>query len=844
MKTKHIFYSMVLPALFAACTAEEVVENSNVALNDGELLNPITFTVDGKVESRLLWDATADGVGNWKWGEEGDMFSAFLVNTGVTAGVQDAVTDKLLTNYVYSSEDGVHYNTTSAMTEGTYWFYAPGDENKRDNSLIKFELPIAQPANHYYSDAAQVFFTPLYQLAKNDAPEALGLELTNWFGRAVFPIKNNTGVDLSVKQVILELENNKKWTVAGEISPVALSEAELAYKFENGEKMSVVADETLAELKARLQAANDVVVEKEESSTLILNLGSAGVSVPNGGEHTFTMLVPATEEGVSCNITFVTTEGLVKVNSYNNSNYTKTGKQFKHNGIMPMFGMKASGDFKTYTIVEEDLDTSDATYYVATYSDMMNLINTVNGDMKVYNIGDWAVDARMASAIKNSDSDVTFVQPIDITDETAVVELTKINFDEVTVTEGTSVEFGNNTSAETLNVEAGATAEINALGTSKSITDIINAGELTVDAAAEVVNVETTGTLTLVGTNDVKINVKAGSVGYAEIENSDIEQIFGAGYLTITPTDLDNDGENEKVEIKVGENAMFNVNKVYEIPDNAKVTNYGRIKLNNKLTVEGELDNYGKVYTTKNYQMVISGSATNNAGATISANTVVDVDAEVENAGVMENVNNCGEIKTTGTGSACVTTLDSTGSNSGRINNTAGCKVNLNGKTHEVYYLAEDKTNADLETIDFKKFNINILRIKGSLTMNKAFSTDADVVEGLSSLTTLEVENDAIIYINENNIAANFTTIKLLGNATVQGWDQTNSVLTLAGTTSLVATKKNVDTATGAGYKISVKNVKISGNVTTSAIEETGTLAAYENVLTEYVDTNVAWGFQ
>ena len=96
MKTKHILTAMVLPTLLAACTADEIVENNNVNLDGVAKLNPITFTMGENADSRLLWDNT--GLGNWKWGAEGDQFSAFLVSAGIAQPVQDL----LLTNYVYS----------------------------------------------------------------------------------------------------------------------------------------------------------------------------------------------------------------------------------------------------------------------------------------------------------------------------------------------------------------------------------------------------------------------------------------------------------------------------------------------------------------------------------------------------------------------------------------------------------------------------------------------------------------------------------------------------------------------------------------------------------------------
>lgn len=127
MRIKHILTAMVLPTLFAACTADEFTENgANVNLADRVTLNPITITVEGEgADTRFAWDEeAAGGIGNWTW-ENTDAFSAFLVNDGTGKPESWTPADYLLTNYIYTSQDGASYTTTSAMVEGLYWFYAP-----------------------------------------------------------------------------------------------------------------------------------------------------------------------------------------------------------------------------------------------------------------------------------------------------------------------------------------------------------------------------------------------------------------------------------------------------------------------------------------------------------------------------------------------------------------------------------------------------------------------------------------------------------------------------------------------------------------------------------------------
>ena len=155
MKTKHILTAMVLPAMLAACTADEIVENNNVANVQGRaLLNPMAITVNGGADSRAIW--SEEGYGKFVWDSEKDKFSAFLLDVDATDTDKDGVkeftgpvnSDQLMTNYIYSSEDGEKYTTTSQMVEGAYWFYAPGRE-KNTRDLIPFKMEVAQDYDYY-----------------------------------------------------------------------------------------------------------------------------------------------------------------------------------------------------------------------------------------------------------------------------------------------------------------------------------------------------------------------------------------------------------------------------------------------------------------------------------------------------------------------------------------------------------------------------------------------------------------------------------------------------------------------------------------------------------------------
>jgi hypothetical protein len=113
MKTKHILTAMVLPAMLAACTADEIVENNNVANIQGRaLLNPMTITVNG-AESRANW--SDQGYGKFVWDAENDKFSAFMLDVDGVKGANDV--NKQFSRSDHSAAYNMH-QSFAAFVEG------------------------------------------------------------------------------------------------------------------------------------------------------------------------------------------------------------------------------------------------------------------------------------------------------------------------------------------------------------------------------------------------------------------------------------------------------------------------------------------------------------------------------------------------------------------------------------------------------------------------------------------------------------------------------------------------------------------------------------------------------
>lgn len=809
MKTRHILTAMVLPAFMAACTADDFVENNSINLGGRAELAPISFTVDGGADTRFIFDEA--GNGNWKWESAKDAFSAFLVESSGTPE------DKLYTNYIYKSADGSKYETTSKMVEGIYWFYAPADENKNTRDLLPFKLQTSQDADYYKSDDAKVFFTGLYKLTKDDNAQNINLSLMNYYSRAVFPLTNNTDAAVKVKQIILK--GGEEFQVEGAISTAKLTDYMYGFT-KDGEMVSMKNldkdadnDETIAELKTRLQKADLAIAPTDgtikTSPALVLNLGE-GVSIAKGTTESFTMLVPRTGEGVSCEITIITDKGMVEIKSNDKSNYAKN-VQFKHNGIMPMFGLQNSGAFKSYSLEKDKFTDIGDAYYVSSYDDMMALINTVNGDIEAYNFGDWSVDAAMAAAIAKSDAYVKFQQPIEIADAKNEIALTKVEFaGGATVAKGTKVDFkaaiagvGTNRVQKNLTIAEGATATLSAVEFGPVLarvaaekTTITNKGTLTIAGGAELnenVEITSTGALTLEDNTDAVIKLNGGSLNYATAKTEGYPE-----YATEDKLILPNAAAlSNNITITVAKNVTLNVdadltaaiNKVENVTYKTDIVNNGIIEVaeSQTLTANGGLTNNGTIETlTGATGFVIGGTATNAANAIIKGvATTINSGATLTNNGEIlgTTVTNNGKIVTAGSSRTTVTAGE------GVVDNTAMCYVAVNGGTQAVTYEVTEALNSEAYgklAANFGMYKINKLIFKNKLTVD-ATTNIAD------EITAVEFAAGSSIDVKGTNTLLDFkgvTAATISANTVFGGFDAASSNINFTKAVS-VTVKKN-----------------------------------------------------
>ena len=152
MKTRHLLTAIALPALFAACTNEDFVEQAtsgSTSLDDRRTVDVPTVTIGlgEDAETRLALN------GNKFVFEKTDRLGACLMDeitndyhvSGKTWSQWFNLVDYIQTNYkfTYNPQNG-NFENNALMCEGNYFFYYPYDETMNTREAFEQELAAEQ----------------------------------------------------------------------------------------------------------------------------------------------------------------------------------------------------------------------------------------------------------------------------------------------------------------------------------------------------------------------------------------------------------------------------------------------------------------------------------------------------------------------------------------------------------------------------------------------------------------------------------------------------------------------------------------------------------------------------
>lgn len=896
MKTNKILVALALPALFAACTAEEI-EVASVQQNtlaDRALLDPsFAINVNEGVGSRFAWENL-----NWKF-EDGDQFGAAI--TDVTT--QGTVTGtSLIGNYIFSKNEAGNWITDSQMSEGIYQYYSfDGFKTKMARELVAFDLT-AQKADLSEADAAfneyenQLMISPLYTLQQKYSTKALPLEFYSYYGVGAFKFKNKTDQDLYITQIILSTDApaTEKMTVKGRVNPEAFETAakfvysEIAEEYvlagvaaalKSYEDGDITATEKAEKIEAAEEAYEAAIYTADASATpdatkgdkesSFITLDCDNYLLKQGKETTAYMMVPAGEaEGYTVEIKVVDEDGNTW-SVYVNSNGVATGvgytdspkavkvkdmdklniQRHKTNAI---FGKTPDGkSMKTLEITNDNL-VENTGYYVDSKPALIKLLSENLGDIKIHNSGDWAIDEEVVEAINEyTGAGVEFTQPIEIKSSVALteedeLELKNITFSDVTVigtikeADGVTVKFAGTTAELNVNVKGTLTiqegANVTIIG--GNYKNIVNSGTLSIERIDAVDSRVIDGTITnKKGVMSLYVNkpvtAEAGTVKYLAVDENNPLTVNSAVALTA--------GAN----LEIGQYVTYKPASNWTVPatDDAssKLTIYGVLD-NTKLLVKGALENNGVVKSK--IQVQEEGSLTNEVGAKMTANVEIAEGATATNNGEISKLYISGEL-TLGADSETTLYINSNyPANTAVINNTMLGIINFgNGSISdfEIYYNFAG-TVEELEAISFGWFNINTLRLTGELTMTRNFNQEnAQALAQMANLKKLVMADDASINVKTDVVTATFDEIELEGDAEIKGIQNVSSLTVFTANSNVATTIYNQAVAststTKNGYTLTVKGIDMNAVKLNAGSASTATTFAIKAVNAELGDS-------
>lgn len=240
MKTKHFLTALAIPALLAACSAEDdFTLNNSQNLAGRKLINAnLTFDFDGDADTRLAIGEKEIIL------TEKDKVAAALIDRVKTSDSEPGdvngymITTGIATNHPFSkSETG--WNTPTQLVEGNYLFYyqynaglaggrntaVPYNIGKVQNAFDK-EAPTTFVGTQAVQDNAMgIGYAFLEADDKGETPSAVKVKMYNLFAFLKFNIKTDkTG--LEVQQILVKRGgNNKKFALSGKIDNKKVADA-------------------------------------------------------------------------------------------------------------------------------------------------------------------------------------------------------------------------------------------------------------------------------------------------------------------------------------------------------------------------------------------------------------------------------------------------------------------------------------------------------------------------------------------------------------------------------------------------------------------------------------------
>ena len=212
MRTKHLLTAMVLPALFAACTNEELDVVNNVESLDGRaVVENVKFNLSESASSRLVYDV-ADAEYVWQAGDQVgaclmDVITDEYWNTAADWEDRFELVDYIQTNYKFTRNADGEWGTEAKMCEGNYFLAFPYDANQGIRAAYSFSCADQTLEGTSRSALGKAFAKNNsfvgYLPVERGANESVATSMTPVFEATGFTLKN-TGTDsYTIEKIVL-----------------------------------------------------------------------------------------------------------------------------------------------------------------------------------------------------------------------------------------------------------------------------------------------------------------------------------------------------------------------------------------------------------------------------------------------------------------------------------------------------------------------------------------------------------------------------------------------------------------------------------------------------------------
>lgn len=232
MRTKHILTALALPALFAACTADEfetVNQNTGLQEERAKVAENFTLLTSG-IQTRYSVENGDRGISfNF---EKGDRIGAAIVDQKGKDDVKPEDFDviySLAGNYPFEFKGNDQWQSYTQLGIGHYLFIYPYNASDNNRAAMAYELPVVQElgeGEEGLNAAIEKGNKAIAAAILHEGEESVDISLKNLFAYPKLTINFDNGENVTtVSQIVLKAEETKNaFTVKGGFDHMVVSE--------------------------------------------------------------------------------------------------------------------------------------------------------------------------------------------------------------------------------------------------------------------------------------------------------------------------------------------------------------------------------------------------------------------------------------------------------------------------------------------------------------------------------------------------------------------------------------------------------------------------------------------